>query len=244
MANGIPMNAKKPEISVIIPALNEEKYITMTLDSLKEQSFQNFEVIVVDGGSTDKTREIAKRCARVIIEEKKGAGAARNTGAKYAKGNLLVFLDADTKPSKNLLRRYVRIFSKNHRIVAATGPILPIEKTNKKIHMGYKFVTIVFVKASIYMGRASIVGSNFAVRSRAFWKAGGFDESLITYEDWDLSTRLDKVGKIVYDKRASVRTSARRAMAWGVWFYFKYHMVNMFMYHVLKRSRADYEAIR
>ncbi|MDE1860552.1 MAG: glycosyltransferase [Candidatus Micrarchaeota archaeon] len=238
------MNGSRPALSVIIPALNEEKYIPVTLAALSEQTFKDFEIIVVDGNSQDKTREIAKRCAKVVIEEGRGAGIARNTGARYARGDLLVFLDADTKPSKNLLRTYYNVFKNDPTVVAATGPILPIEKTNKKIHLGYKFVTIVFVKATILMGRAALVGSNFAVRAKAFKEIGGFDPTLITYEDWDLSARLDKVGKIVYKKKASVRTSARRAMAWGVWFYFRYHMVNMFMYHVLKRSREDYEPIR
>ena len=239
------MNAIKPEISVIIPALNEEKYIPITLESLKQQSFNDFEVIVVDGGSTDRTREISRKWgAKVVIEEGKGAGIARNTGAKHAKSNLLIFLDADTKASKNLLSIYYNKFKTHHEVVAATGPILPIEKTNRKIRLGYKFVTIVFVKASIMLGRAALVGSNFACRAKAFKKVGGFDPKMITYEDWDLSARLDRIGRIVYIKKARVRTSARRAMAWGVWFYFKYHLVNMLVYHTMRKPRSDYEAIR
>ena len=114
------------KISVIIPALNEEKYILHSLEGLKKQSFKDFEVIVCDGNSTDRTREIAKKYAMVVIEKRKGMAAGRNGGARVAKGDILVFLDADTKPSKDLLKVYSNAFTNG--TVAATGPILPLEK--------------------------------------------------------------------------------------------------------------------
>jgi len=234
---------KLVKISVIIPALNEEKYIRNSLEGLKKQSFKDFETIVSDGGSSDKTRQIAKKYATVIIDRKKGMAAGRNAGARHAKGHILVFLDADTKPSNGLLMAYSTAF--NDDIIAATGPILPLEKgVGRGVGFGYKFVSILFVKLSILFGRPSIVGSNFAVRRDIFNKVHGFDSSLRTYEDWDLSNKLKKYGKILYVDRALVYTSTRRVRAWGIWGYFVFHVDNMFRYHVLKKPKGEYPIIR
>ena len=231
------------EISVIIPALNEEKYIRYVLDGLKGQTFRDFETIVVDGGSTDGTRRIARRSARVVVERRKGIGVARNSGAKVARGKLLVFLDADTKPSPGLLRVYRDAF-RDGKVVAATGPILPLEKTSKRVNMGYRFVSVLLVKSSILMGRPSVVGSNFAVRKRVFDRVGGFNEEYATYEDWDLSLRLRKTGRISYVKDATVYTSVRRIDAWGMSGFFLYHSLNIIRYHLLKKPNEDYAPIR
>ncbi len=231
------------KVSVIVPALNEEKYIGYLFKGLKEQSFKDFEVIVADGGSTDRTREIAKKNgAKVVVEKRRGIARGRNAGAKVAKGELLVFIDADTMPTKDLLKAYVENVKGD--VVAATGPILPLEKTNKRTELGYKFVSIFFVKLAIKIGRPSIVGSNFAVKREAFEKAGRFNDNLITYEDWDLSKRLKKLGRIKYVDEAIVRTSARRIFAWGIFGFFKFHVGNIFRYNLLKKPKEEYEPIR
>ena len=80
------MRGNKPELSVIIPALNEEKYIGHAIAGLRKQTFRDFETIVVDGGSIDRTCEIARGYARIFVHRKRGAGRARNFGAKKARG--------------------------------------------------------------------------------------------------------------------------------------------------------------
>ncbi len=231
-------------ISVIIPTYNEEKYIRNVLDGLRDQNFRDFEIIVADWNSTDSTRRIAEQYgARVVPVEAKGIGKARNKGAAAARGKVHVFLDADTRPRSGLLQAYNEAFKANH-IVAATGPILPLEKTNRRINFGYKFVSIFFVKLSILFGQPSIVGSNFAVRSDAFKRVGGFDERYLTYEDYDLSLRLRKEGKISYINGAVVHASTRRVKEWGVFGYFAYHTGNMLRYHLLKKPKEEYAPIR
>ncbi len=230
------------KISVVIPALNEEKYISTTLEGLNKQTFKDFEIIVADGNSQDRTRQIAKRYGRVVIEKRKGIGVGRNAGARIAKGEILVFLDADTKPSKDLLKIYSAAF--NNGIVAATGPILPLEKVGADVGLGYLIVSILFVKLSILVGKPSIVGSNFAVKKSTFNKVHGFNPNLLTYEDYDLSDRLKKYGKIAYLNDAEVLASARRVMAWGVFGYFIYHVENMFRWHTIRKPRTDYPLIR
>jgi len=234
----------KPAISVIIPALNEEKYIRNVFAGLKKQTFGNFETIVVDGGSRDRTREIARRYSRVIIENKRGIGRARNRGSRAARGEILVFLDADTEPNPGLLRAYLDAFKKEKNAVAATGPVLPLEKASKKIDLSFRFVSKLFVRSSILLHRPLIIGSNFAVRKDSFRIAGGFNDSFASYEDWDLSMRLGKLGKIVYVDSASVKASIRRIKAWGIIRFMLFYIDNAARHLVLKKPKDEYEPIR
>ncbi|MGC8479183.1 MAG: glycosyltransferase [Candidatus Micrarchaeia archaeon] len=232
------------KISVIIPAKNEEKYIINPIKGLKVQTRKNFESILVDGGSIDKTVNIAKTYVDfVIVDKRKGIGRARNTGAKKSKGEILIFIDADTMPSKKLIESYAKAFE-DKTVVAATGPILPLEKTGVITRLGFKFVSIFFVKAALTLGKPSVVGSNFAVRRDAFFKIKGFNENLITYEDWDLSTRLKKLGRIIFVNDATVFTSIRRIKTWGILGFFKFHFGNMVKYALFKKSKDYYEEIR
>ncbi len=231
------------KISVVIPSLNEEKYMVKTLPGFKKQTFKDFEIIVVDHSSTDNTAKIAAKYGRVINEPRPGIGLARNTGARHAKGSILVFIDADTKPSPRLLEEYNSIFDKKE-IVAATGPILPLEKTTKSMMYGYKFVSIFLIKLSILLNRPSMVGSNVAVRKSAFDKVKGFNEKLKTYEDWDFSGRIRKLGKTAYLNGAVVYASTRRVKEWGIKGYALYHISNIFKYKIQKEAREDYNPIR
>lgn len=96
------------EASIIIPAYNEEKYIERCLHSILNQSFKDFEVIMVDDGSTDATKHIVRKYPVLLLEQShKGPGLARNLGAKNAKGKILVFVDADMEFDRNFLERLV-----------------------------------------------------------------------------------------------------------------------------------------
>lgn len=237
------MSPMPPEISVIIPALNEEKYIRHALDGLKSQTFGSFETIVVDGGSSDRTRQMASRGAKVIIERRRGPAIARNSGAKAARGSILLFLDADTRPSHNLLKIYHERFKKKN-VVAATGPIVPLERANPLVSTGYRFVSVLFVWLSILVGRPSIVGANFAVRKDAFERVKGFNPRMMTYEDWDLSLRLKRYGTTSFLKDAVVYTSIRRIREWGMFGFFRYYTGNIARYTLFKKPKDDYKAIR
>jgi glycosyltransferase involved in cell wall biosynthesis len=238
------MVAKGPEISVIIPTLNEEKYIKYAFEGLENQTFKDFEVIVVDGGSKDSTRKIAKRYAKVVVERARGAGRARNTGARSARGEILLFIDADTRPSKALLSAYAREFRRNEKVVAVTGPILPLEKVPLRVELGYKFVSILFVKASIIFRKPSFIGSNFAVRKEAFERSGGFDANMMTYEDWEFSNRLKKYGRMTYLGDAIVHTSVRRINEWGMTGFFIYYVGNIFAYNLFRKPHTNYAQVR
>ncbi len=91
-------------LSIIIPAHNEEKYIGACLQSIKNQKFLDYEIIVVCDSCTDKTNQIAQKYTKKVYEiKKKNVSCARNIGARKATGNILVFLDADSVIVPNLL---------------------------------------------------------------------------------------------------------------------------------------------
>ena len=113
---------KNPIISIVIPTLNEEKYLPKTLKSLKNQTFKNYELIICDGGSTDRTVEIAKSFgARVIVKNNSNVCEARDIGLRQASGEILVGADADTIYPNDHLQNIYEAFQKNKKIVAVTG---------------------------------------------------------------------------------------------------------------------------
>ncbi len=105
-------------ISVIIPTYNEKKVLKDCIESLGGQSVKDFEIIVIDDGSTDNTKSVVRNLKsqisnlKFLIQEHKGAGAARNLGAKHAKGKILVFVDADMTFDKDFLAKLVRPIEK------------------------------------------------------------------------------------------------------------------------------------
>ena len=121
------------KVSVIIPTLNEERYIEDCLKSLKKQSFKNYEIIVSDGLSTDNTVKIAKKYTKNVISSKnKGIGDGRNKGAKIAKGEILLFLDADSTIAPNLLGKLSESME-NKNIIGLTTEVKSKEKAQSLI---------------------------------------------------------------------------------------------------------------
>ncbi|MGC8648651.1 MAG: glycosyltransferase [Candidatus Micrarchaeia archaeon] len=230
------------EISVIIPSLNEEKYIENTLQAFKDQTFKDFEIIVSDSMSTDKTREIAKKYAKVVTTKLRGISNGRNVGASKAKGKIYVFIDADTIPEKTYLEAFHKVFQ-DKRVVVATGPILPYGQDKFLNRLSYSFVSVFLVNILIRTPFKFVIGSNFAIRKEAFEKLKGFDPNQGTCEDLDLAKRAGKIGKIRYTKYAKVYTSTRRIDKWGKLHYVVYHTENYFRYYTKRKVKEDYEHI-
>jgi glycosyltransferase involved in cell wall biosynthesis len=234
-----------PKISVVIPAINEEKRIEKTLKGVMAQTFRDFEIIVVDGKSTDSTAKIAKKYAKVVFERRKGLSLGRNLGAKHARGSILVFIDADTVPSKNLLEEVEKVLGrKDAKFSAAGWPIYPIEKMNYSVRLGYYIASVLLVKVSILISKPTLMGTSFAARKDAFDRAGGFDGRLMTYEDWEIGGRLQKYGRIAFIDDTLALTSARRVEKWGMHGYFLYHVGNVIKYALFGTVHQHYERIR
>ncbi len=107
------------KVSIIIPTLNEENYLPKLLNSIKSQTFKDYEIIVSDANSTDNTRKIAKKFGCRIVDGRGSLARGRNKGAESARGELLLFIDADLIIQKDFLSRAVAEFEKRSLDLAA-----------------------------------------------------------------------------------------------------------------------------
>ncbi|MBI4053006.1 MAG: glycosyltransferase [Candidatus Diapherotrites archaeon] len=206
--------ARKPVVSVIIPTLNEAKFIERCISSFQTQSVprHDFEIIVSDSSSNDNTAEIARKIAdRVVVCERMSATHGRNEGAKLASGKFLVFVDADTVVGKHFIEGVVWALEKG---IAATGPIFALEKDSLRMRLFLQYWSFQSL-VSTAIGFPIFPGFNFAVRRNVFEKAGGFQEKR-TGEDIDLSLRLARLGKTVFSENMVVFTSTRRLKEQGI----------------------------
>jgi glycosyltransferase involved in cell wall biosynthesis len=233
------------DVSVIVPTWNEEKYLQRCLKSLVNQSYRRrYEVIVVDGGSTDQTAAIAEKYAdEVLVENCHPAGAARNKGAEIAKGDVLAFIDADTVASDQWLQEIVRFFRSNPGAVGVTGPTLPYDG-GPIDSITYRFWTIYLQKFLLSLGMPHVIGFNCAYRRESFLMAGGFDETAVMSEDILLAQKMRRFGKIVFDKRMFALTSARRFQRCGHAYITGLYLLNGFSTLLLKKSSRNYPPIR
>ncbi len=206
----------KPLVSVIIPTLNEEATIEKCLKALSEQTKKRelYEIIVVDSSSEDNTANIASEFAdRVIITaERKGAGPARNLGAKNAKAEMLAFVDGDTIVCDTSIEGIIETCK---RCIACTGPFKAM-KDDPFLHRVYFSTWSLGVHLFITLGIPLIPGFNFVVRKKFFELVGGFTEENKTVEDYELSLKLRKFGRIGFSRKMRVQTSARRLAEMGM----------------------------
>jgi len=232
-------------ISIIVPALNEEKYIKPTLKALKNQDYKGkYEIIVADGMSKDNTVRIAKKFAdKVITVKQKGVAAGRNEGAKIAKGEILLFLDADTILLFNGLTEISRPF-RSKKVIGVACSILALSPEAKDFALYWSFNQ--FMRKSMETKKPQIPGICCAYRKKTFEKVGGFNEYLNTLEDFELSERISKEGKIVFIPNTLALTSNRRIRKWGRMKSIRKYLKLYFNYILRKKTfnRNEYRPIR
>lgn len=197
--------------SIVITAYNEKEYLPKCLQSIRDQDFpkDDYEIIVADNNSTDKTAEIAKSLgARVIAEKRQGYVFGLNTGMHAASNEIIAVTDADTTVSKNWLRNIAESFE-DEGVVAVTGSA---DNLSARPVVNFLMTSLfrVFLKIIFALGSPHISGFNFAVRKEAFLKVGGLDLSFEMSPDVDLGLRLSKIGKVIYNPKMLVSTSPRR----------------------------------
>ncbi len=193
------------KLSIIIPTLNEEKCLPFLLESIKKQNFSDYEIIVADAGSRDKTREIAQKFGCKIVEGGNPA-KGRNEGAKAAQGDLLLFLDADIILPNRSLDNLIKEFRKRNLGVA--GFLLrPIGK-NKFIkflyNLFYNWLVLMFERVSSHSGGAILV------KKSIHQKIKGFNEEIIIGEDSNYMGRSSEFGEFGVLRSTRIFYSQRR----------------------------------
>ncbi|MFH2019779.1 MAG: glycosyltransferase [archaeon] len=210
-------------LSIIIPTLNEEKYLPKLLECIKNQTYKDFEVIVADGNSKDKTVDIANRNkCKIIFEPKDGKGhpgKARNCGAKIARGSILLFLDADVEFENDFIEKSIREFKARKLGICRAKLSNPQDELGAGIFNFYQ---------SLFDNSAYPRAAGFFIMTKRslFEKVGGFDESLILAEDHNLAWRIARISKFG-TLSTKFRTSMRRWKEEKIKLLFKYLSVEV-----------------
>lgn len=184
----------KKRFSVVIPALNEEKYLPRLLNALARQTYTDFEVVVVDGGSRDDTQKIVREYKAFYplflkVSQRKNVGLQRNVGAFASQGEYLVFFDADVTIFPDYFATIVKRLQKRPIGIATTRfvPDSPSLLDHFLTHLcGWG------IQASLILGKPFMSGQNLIIRRDIFNHVGGFDKTVIHGEDCDLVQRVVK----------------------------------------------------
>lgn len=192
-------------LSIIIPTLNEEEYLPLVLREVKKQTLdEGYEVIVADAGSRDKTVEIAKSFGCQITTGGLPA-KGRNGGAKKARGETLLFMDADNMYiPENFLETLLKDFRKRNLSVASF-PLYP--KGNKVDKVAYWLYNFWVGLSQNFLPHAT---NCVLVKKEVFEKIAGFDERVKIGEDHDFARRAAKISKFGFIRTKPVLTSTRR----------------------------------
>lgn len=173
-------------VTVVVTTKNEEHHIEKCLHSIKNQSYKKIEIILVDNNSSDKTCEIGKKYTGIIFNKGPERSAQRNFGAKKAKGEYLLFIDADMILTENVVKECVLAIKKEK----TGGVIIP----ERSIGEGY-WANVKAFERKLYEGDSTIEAARF-FRKNIFWEVGGYDEKITGPEDWDLPQRIKRKYKI------------------------------------------------
>lgn len=190
------MDKQQPLVSIIVPYYNQGQYLSEALDSVLAQTFSNWEVVIVDDGSTDNSAEIAKlyaaKDARIhyIYQSNAGPSAARNHGVRESKGKYIQFLDGDNKLATRCVELAVEHMESHKETVVFYSRARYFGVRNDEF----------FIR---WTGYADLLCSNSIdcccmVRRTDFDSIGGFDEQMRGYEDWEFFIRLLYVRPNVY----------------------------------------------
>lgn len=233
-----PSRGKKIKFSFIIPTLNEEKQIGEIIKSIKKMNRKDYEIIVADSYSKDRTVKISRKCkCCVVFEGRKGPGVARNTGAKKAKGSIFIFADADTRFDSDFLDRIEKEFEK-----PIGGGVCKLT-----FHDAEKWTDSFFFRAwnhvIKFLNDAGFImtnGSCFIFDKKAFNAVHGFNPKLLTNEDHDIARRIKKSGRRVKFFDIVVYTSARRLHKMGRLNFLKLQIKATYYYFYKKKSYPKY----
>lgn len=181
----------KAKVSVVIPTYNSEKTLGKCLESIRNQTYKNIEIIVVDKFSTDRTVEIAKGYEAKVYQLDCERSKAKNFGLKRATGRYVLFIDSDMELSERVIEECVELAERNYEV---GGIIIPERSVGK----GF-WVRVRDFERSFYAG-TEVESARFFRRELAL-NVGGFDEDVVFFEESTLPQKIEKLG---YNVRARV----------------------------------------
>lgn len=240
-----------PKVSIIVPTLNEEKYLPILLGSLSEQKGVGLEVLVVDAKSEDQTAkvldEMVKELSRPdfvirhLVSPKRNVAHQRNMGAHHAQHPLVLFLDADTEmPRKNLIADVVRRFERR-RLGTATVRLKSLE--HRRLADLYYAVFYGFTWVMQFVTPFAS-GAFILTTKESFLKSGGFDESIVINEDANFCKRSRRYGKFGV-LSPFIYTSSRRfdkmGYAKSAWMYVRIGAKRLIKGELRDPKEFDYE---
>lgn len=199
-------------LSIIIPTYNEEACLPVLLESIKKQSFDDYEIIVADANSTDKTREIAESYECIVTEGGLPA-VGRNNGAKIAKGEYLLFLDSDLKLTDDYLRNVIYEFRMERAGIAITQMLPMSNKVEDKLFHDFANYFMISVE-KIKPHGAGCYG--IIAKKELHDACNGFDEELTFGEDTDYIERLASKERFKVLRNAKIGVSTRRLEEEGI----------------------------
>lgn len=183
-----------PEISVIISAYNAERTILETIESVQRQTFSNFELIVINDGSTDQTLELLSTIKdprlRVFSYSNGGLPTARNRGISHTTGDFITFLDADDLWTPDKLELQLAALKHHPEAGVAYSWTYYMDEQGKSVHVGSPVFFEGNVYAKLLIGNFLDSGSNPLIRREAIESVGEFDPTLKSCEDWEYWLRL------------------------------------------------------
>lgn len=220
-------------ISIVIPALNEEKYLPRLLDSLAKQSFTHYELILADAASTDRTVELAQAYGCQVVAGGNPA-RGRNEGARHAKGEYVLFLDADVTVKETFLSQLIQRI-RQRKLDVASGFVTP---DSGKVLDRFLVTGSNWYGYVVQYTRPHGSGFYIFVRKSLHDMIGGFNEELFLAEDHDYLSRAARKGKFAYLTQPRVTFSVRRFDKEGRWaLVWKYFILEI--YRAFKKEVKD-----
>jgi len=229
---------KYPFVSVVVGIRNEEKFIEECIESLLNLDYprDSYEIIIVDGMSTDKTRDIVQKYpVKLLLNEKKNVAAARNLGVDNARGELVAFTDGDCKVDTQWLKTLV------HEMQASPDDVVCVGGPNLIFDTDPVFGRVVGYAQESFLGSGGSAQSNNSTKKHyvsslpncnamykkgAIKEVGGFDERFVVGQDGDLNYRISKKGnkflyipnaKVLHHRRGTFKSFSVRMFKYGMW---------------------------
>ena len=233
-------------ITAVVCAYNEAAYLPACLHALLAQTRPPDEIIVIDNASTDGTGDLARAIPgiRVIHEPAKGLVVARETARLAARGDLLVYVDADCRPPLMWLEKIEGRFMRRPALVAVTGPyrFYDWDRVGRALIRAYDWLVAPPTHWAVHHAfgvGAILYGGNFAVKRDALAQINGFDRSIEFHgEDTNLGRRLTPIGQVDVALECWLWTSARRYRSMGKGKVFSLYVRN-FWSEILRHRPAD-----